>query len=60
MKLVKIDNYTGRYINMDYVVEIYKSVTKAEEYFIRTLDNFSYKISEKAYNTILNYGKANL
>ena len=58
MKLVKLGEYSNIYINMDYITEVSKSTKINGEYFVNILDHHTYKINEKAYNTILSYGKA--
>ena len=60
MKLVRISEYSGTYINMDYITEVSKSTNVRGEYFANILDNHTYKIDKEAYNTILSYGKAEI
>jgi len=58
MRLVRLHEYSSHYINMDYIIEVYKSVHTKGEYYAIVNNNHSYKIDEEAYNTILAYGKA--
>lgn len=55
MKLVKAGN--NYYINMDLITEVWYDGKKYHASFIIADD---ITISESAYNTILNYGKANI
>ena len=56
MTFVKYSDNPEAYLNMDYI----ESIVKNEEgiYIFVNRNTQSYKISEKAYNTILSYGKA--
>jgi len=58
MNLVKYSDNPEAYLNMDYI----ESIVKNEEgiYIFVNRNTQSYKISEKAYNTILKYGKAKI
>ena len=56
MKLVKYSDDPEAYLNMDYIESIVKN--KDGIYIYVNRNTLSYKISEKAYNTILSYGKA--
>lgn len=57
MTLVKCSDKPETYLNMDYIEYVTKFEDGETYAFINGL---SYKISEKAYNIILNYGKAKI
>ena len=57
MKLVKYRDDPESYLNMDYIESVEKHDNGVIFAFVNR-NTESYKISEKAYNTILNYGKA--
>ena len=57
MTLVKYSDRPEAYLNMDYIESITK-FENGEAYAFVNRETESYKISEKAYNTILKYGKA--
>ena len=56
MTLVKYSDNPEAYLNMDYIESMVKN--EDEIYVFVNRNTQSYKISEKAYNTILKYGKA--
>ena len=59
MTLVKYSDRPEAYLNMDYIESIRK-FENGKIYAFVNRQTESYEISEKAYNTILSYGKAKI
>ena len=51
MKFIKISDSLSLYINANYITELFR--TKDNQLCIKLLNNSTYIISEKAYNSLL-------
>ena len=57
MKLIEIGKDYKDYVNLDFLVRLYK---KDCDYFCELTNGITYRVTEEAYNTILKYGKAKI
>ena len=54
MKLIEIGKDYKDYINLDFLVRLYK---RDYDYFCELTNGITYRIAEDTYQTILNYAK---
>ena len=54
MKLVELSKDYNDYVNLDFLVRVYK---RGCDYFCELTNGITYRVAEETYQTILNYAK---